>query len=358
MVSCGRRGRPRTVVGGVDSMVALTGATGHLGGVLVARLADSGQRVRAVVRPGSDASRLASQDVEVARADLLSPESLFRAFRGAELVYHAAGNVQFGIGHREALRAVNVEGTGNVIRACLRTGVRRLVYVSSIEALDLSGRSGPVTEEVGFHPNSTVMEYGRSKALASLAVLGAARDGLEAVVVCPTGYIGPHDHRLSAMGRLVVDYVRRRIPLVVAGGFDFVDVRDVAEGSIAAADRGRTGESYILSGTYLEVAEIMRALEARTGVPAPTLVLPGSLALGFARLAELWYSLRDVPPRFTTGSVRILSLGVRVSCEKARRELGYVARPFAKTLDDTLAWFSEAGFLGDEGLPWSTEARG
>jgi dihydroflavonol-4-reductase len=330
-------------------MDVVTGATGHLGGVLVRRLAAAGREVRAVVRPASDPARLAGVDLEIARADLLSPDSLVRAFRGAELVYHAAGNVQFGIGHREALRAVNLEGTQNVVRACRLAGVRRLVYVSSIEALDLSAREGPVTEEVGFHPDRTVMEYGRSKALASLAVLEAASAGLDAVVVCPTGYVGPEDYRLSAMGRLVLDYVRGRIPLVVAGGFDFVDVRDVAEGTVAAADRGRSGESYILSGTYLEVSDIMRALEALTGVRAPTLLLPGPLALGFARVAELWYSVRHAPPRFTTGSVRILSLGLRVSSEKARRELGYLARPFDKTLEDTLAWLADAGFLGEPG---------
>lgn len=298
-----------------------------------------------MARASSDCSRVEALGAEVVRADLLSVEDLRRAVRGAERVFHAAGDVDFGIGHRDRVRATNAEGTRNVIRACLAEGVRRLLYVSSIEALDLSGARRPITEEAGFHPDRTVMDYGRSKAEASLAVLEAAARGLEAVIVCPTGFIGPGDWRLSFMGRMMVDYVRRRIPVLVEGGFDFVDVRDVAAGALAAAARGRSGEAYILSGAYLTVAEIMKALESRTGVPMPSVCLPAGLAVAFARGAELWYAFRDRPPRFTVGSVRILSLDVRISCDKARRELGYGPRPFEETLEDTLAWLVDAGFL-------------
>jgi dihydroflavonol-4-reductase len=231
-----------------------------------------------------------------------------------------------------------------VIHACRQAGVRRLVYVSSIEALDHTV-TNPLTEDAGFRPDRAVFEYGRSKALATLDVLEAGRQGLEAVVLCPTGYIGPEDHRMSAMGRLVVDYVRGRLPVTVRGGFDFVDVRDVAEGAMRAARRGRPGETYILSGRYLEVREIMAALQGRTGVAAPRVELPPRVALAVAGLAERWYALRRVEPRFSRGSVRILSLGLRVSSDKARRELGYVARPFEQTLDDTLAWFAAAGMV-------------
>jgi dihydroflavonol-4-reductase len=329
-------------------MDVLTGATGHLGGFILRGLAAGGARVRAIARPSSDCSRLAGEGAEIVRADVLSPEDLRLAFRGADRVFHAAGDVDFGVAHRDRVRSINAEGTRNVVRACLAEGVRRLVYVSSIEALDLSAGPGPVTEEAGFHPDRTVMSYGSSKAEASLAVLEAAERGLESVVVCPTGFVGPGDWRLSAMGRMVVDYARRRIPLVVSGGFDFVDVRDVAAGVVAAGTKGRSGQAYILSGAYLSVADIMRALEKRTGVPVPAVCLPAGLAMVFARAAELWYALRDAPPRFTVGSVRILSLGVRISCEKARKELGFQARPFEETLDDTLAWLGEAGFLGGE----------
>jgi len=310
----------------------------------------SSDLVRALARAGSDCAPLEGLDVEIMRADVLDRRSLETAFRGAERVFHSAGHVSFGIGDHEVLRAVNVDGTANVLRACTAAGVRRLVYVGSIEAFDLaSAPGGLVTEEAGIHPDRTMMEYGRSKAIASLAVLEAARAGLDALIVCPTGYIGPYDYRLSAMGRLVVDYVRRRLPAVVEGGFDFVDVRDVAEGTIRAAEAGRAGELYILSGTYLTVADIMAALEARTGVPGPMLVLPAGLAHVVARVAEVWSALRRSPPRFTTASVGILSLGVSVSCEKARRELGYEPRPFAQTLEDTLAWFAEAGLLPEVG---------
>jgi len=335
---------------GYQVLEAVTGATGHLGNVLVSALRARGLRVRAVARAGSDCSCLPREDVEIVRADLLDSASLLRAFRGADRVFHAAGDVDFGIGRSNALHATNVGGTDNVLEACRATGVRRLVYVSSIEALDLAAARGEVTEEAGFQPERTILEYGRSKALASLRVLEAVRNGLDAVVLCPTGYVGPYDHRLSAMGRLVVDYVRRRIPVIVEGGFDFVDVRDVAEGLIRAADRGRSGETYILGGSYLTVASIMAALEARTGIPAPTFVLPSAVAAVFARFAERWYSLRGLPPRFTRGSVRLLSLGIHVSSDKARREIGYEAREFGRTLDDTLAWFAEKGMIELPGL--------
>lgn len=327
-------------------MDIVTGGTGHLGNALVRALLVKGRDVRVLVRGSSDQSCFDGLDIEIVYGDLLDKSTLVAAFRSIDTVYHAASLVSFGIADTGDLHAVNVLGTDNVIDACLECKVNRLVYVSSIEALDLAGSSRPITESGGFRPGHTIMEYGKSKAQASLNVLRAVEQrGLDAVIACPTGFVGPYDFKISSIGQLFIDYVRRKLPIIISGGFDFVDVRDVADGLLAANQHGRKGECYVLSGHFRSVADFIEAIRESTGISFPSFRLPHWLALFFSPFAEIYYKIKNSPPRFTRNSVRILALDVQVSSAKAGRELGYNARPFQQTVEETIEWLRQEDYL-------------
>ncbi|HUX11723.1 MAG TPA: NAD-dependent epimerase/dehydratase family protein [Spirochaetia bacterium] len=326
-------------------MIALTGATGHLGHVLVQQLLAAGERVRVVTRGSSDVTGLDLAKVERVIADLTDVDALRAAFTGASIVYNAAAKISFGMDTREELYRVNVEGTRCVVEAASAAKVDRLVHVSSIEAFPLTIGPYPITEALGIDPEHTVMEYGRTKALGTRIVLDAARAGLDAVVVCPTAFIGPPDFRLSPMGRLVFDFARGRLPAYVDGGFDFADVRDISRGVILAGTGGRSGELYLLSGRYASVPDLMELLSRLCGRRKPIFCLPIKVIASLLPPVELYYRITRRPPRFTRDSLHILSYGIRVDSSKAVRELGYSVRPLEVTLSDTLAWFSEQGML-------------
>ena len=322
-------------------MVVVTGATGHLGTVLVQTLVNSGEAVRYVARAGSRAQGLEGIRAERVEADLFDVEALARAFSGASVVYHSAGRISIVPGDDLELHRVNVEGTRSVIEAARRAGVGRLVNVSSIEAFPIEYGPYPITESHGWDPDRTMMAYGRTKALGMQAALEAGRDGLDVVVCCPTAFLGPPDYRSSPVGLFVRDYLRRRLPAYVSGGFDFADVRDIAAGLILAARRGAPGSVYLLPGSYVTIPDILHTLEEMTGVPKPRVCLPSAAALPLMPLVEAYYRLSGRPPRFTRYSLKILTLGATVDGSRARRELGYTTRPLQATLGDLVNWYRE-----------------
>lgn len=326
-------------------MDVITGASGHLGNTLLRELAAAGRTVRPLFR--SPPSFEMPDGVTPYYCDPEEADALVQAFLGAETVYHTAGFVSFALNSYKKLYAANVAVTRNVIGACLKSGVKRLIHVGTIEAFDLLAGEYPITEESAIRPEHTVMPYGKTKALAVLDVEQAVRDrGLDAVIVFPTGFIGPFDYKISAMTRLVLDFLDGRIPAGIAGGFDFVDVRDVAAGMMHAAKKGNPGDRYMLPGRYTTVRELLLLLEELTGKPAPRLDVPSGLSTAFGAAAELFYLLSGKPPRYTRKSIKILSLGVTVNGGRAQEKLGYSPRPLSRTLKDTLDWLVGAGYRG------------
>jgi dihydroflavonol-4-reductase len=323
--------------------VAITGASGFLGGALVRASLEQGAVVRACVHRSTRA--IEGLPVERAPISLADGAGLVEAFEGCELVIHAAGFISL-LGQRARLEAANVEGTRRVVTACRAAGVKRLVHVSSIEAL-LPGRScgRPISEREPPEPDSIPNAYGRSKALAERVVLEAAAGGLDAILVNPTALVGPFDHGPSQSGRAILDLALGRLPALMPGDFDWVDVRDVARGCLQAAERGRRGERYLLSGEVVDLAELARRVAALSGRRAPRLMLPGWLARAAAHLTPPYYWLSGGQPRFSTMSVRLVQARYRFDRSKAEAELGYRARPAEETLADTIAWFREAGRL-------------
>ena len=323
----------------------MTGATGHVGNVLVRELVRRGERVRAVVHPSESTEAIGGLEVELLRVDVRYYGSLLSAFAGADVVYHLAGIVTISGGQARLLHEVNVLGARNVARACLELGVRRLVYTSSVHALEVPPAGVPLCETTEFRPEALDGDYARSKARASVEVQRCVEQGLDAVMVFPSGIIGPYDFRLSDMGNLFVDFAGGRLPAYVDGAYDFVDVRDVVAGLILAAEKGRRGEGYILSGERISVRNLLILLEQVTGVRSVARRLPMWLARLAAWFAPAYYRLRRAKPRFTSYSLRVLASNCLMSSAKAARELGYAPRPLSETVRNAIEWFVSTGRL-------------
>ena len=304
-----------------------------------------GARVRAVVPETEDRSCLAGLDVEFRSGDVRNFESLCNAFADAAVVYHLAGIVSITGDRGGRLRAVNVTGTRNAVRAALAAGVRRFVYTSSVHALPEPPCGVPLRETVQFDPARVLGDYARSKAEASREVLEGVRAGLDAVLVFPSGIIGPFDYRPSEMGQLLLDFCTGRLPAYVDGEYDFVDVRDVARALVAAAGRGRTGEGYLVSGHRITVRELLGALRHLTGIRGPRLRLPLWVAQAGVPFARAWCALRHRRPLFTSYSLKVLRSNCLMDRSKAETELGHRPRPILETIAAALEWFRTAGRL-------------
>ena len=322
-------------------MILVTGAAGHLGNVLVRELLAAGKRVRALVLPGEDRTSLAGLEVEIVEGNILDEASLESAFASVETVFHLAALVSIEEGKENLLYRVNVEGTKNVIRAARQAGVRRLVYTSSIHAIERPPDGVWINEELPFDVNNPAGAYDRTKAEASLAVLQAVQEGLDAVIVCPTGVIGPHDYRRSEMGEMVLSWMRRQISFIIEGHFDFVDVRDVARGHILAAEKGRSGQVYLLGGERVAIDGMRMLVQKAAGFMSPAIKIPISLALFVCHFTALYYKLAHRRPRLTRYSIETLISNSFISSEKAARELGYRARSLSESVADTVRWWLE-----------------
>ena len=324
--------------------IAVTGATGHVGANLVRTLVDGGHTVRALVHRGNRRG-LDGVGCEFADGDLADGASLARAFDGCERVFHLAARISIVPGDEELVRAVNVDGTRNVVAACEKARVRRLVHFSSIHALSPEPHDQPIDETRALTSSPRMPPYDRSKAQAEREVLAGIERGLDAIIVNPTAILGPHDYVPSAMGRVLLDLYHRKLPALVDGGFDWVDVRDVVWGALAAADRAPTGARYLLSGARRTVAELAGLVHEITGVRPPRLVSPMWLARVGAPFATAAARVVGKQPLYTRHSLHALRNHQLVSHDKATRELGYAPRPLVETLTAAFDWFREAGAL-------------
>jgi dihydroflavonol-4-reductase len=320
-------------------MNLVTGATGHIGNVLVRKMIGAGQSVRALILPGEDISPLEDLPLEKVEGDILDPSSLRKAMSGVAGVFHLAGVISILPGRNDLLHRVNVDGTKNVLAEAKRAGVERLIYTSSIHAIQRAPAGIRIDERLPFDPRNPVGEYDRSKAEASLAVIEAAREGLDAVILCPTGVIGPNDYRRSEIGQLILDCVEQKPQFYVDGAYDFVDVRDVADGILAAAEKGRRGETYILSGERISVRRMIDLLWSLTGKQFSRIHIPFSFARFGALFTPFYYRWMKIKPRFTIYSLSTLRSNSNISHEKATRELEYRPRRLVETISDTVDWF-------------------
>lgn len=321
-------------------MWLVTGAEGFLGNTIVRRLHKQGETVRAGVYGDADPESLHGIDCEKVLIDVTDPDSVRQGFEGAgpdTTVIHCAGVVSIAGQVRPAVEETNVGGTKTIIDACRDHHVRRLVYVSSVHVLP--ELDGELSEISSFNPDDVVGEYAKTKTAATALVQEASHD-LDSVIVQPAGIIGPGDYGDTHLTRLVRDLAEGTLPLVVAGGYNFADVRDIADGTIAAARRGRRGRSYLLTGHQVTLRKLGRLVASVTGRRAP-IQIPLWVAKVLAPLAEWISSLRGTAPLFTRYSLHTLNAPANFSHARASRELGYRPRPLKETITDTVKWLTK-----------------
>lgn len=325
-------------------MIAVTGATGHVGNALVRKLVECGYSVRAIVPPKEDLSSLEGLEVEVFRADVRDVDTLKEALTGVGGVFHLAGIISIVEGKEDLMYSVNVSGTQNIVNICLELNIPRLVYTSSVHAFPVPPKGVAITEETVIDPQAVVGAYARTKALATLAVEEGIEKGLNAVILFPSGVIGPFDYKISEMGQLFLDYARGYF-YYVDGEYDFVDVRDVVDGIVAAYERAEKGERFILSGHLLRIKQILYTIQQVTRQRLKSFKIP----LPLARFASLFTPLQKYfskkKPRFTGYSLYVLNSNTILSSQKAERILGYKPRNFIDTAKDTIIWFINQGLI-------------
>lgn len=323
----------------MSRLVVVTGSTGHLGANLVRALLTRGDRVRALVH--GPARALDGLDVERMEGDVRDAASLRRAFAGAELVFHLAAHISVTGSQGGKVEAINVAGAANAAEAALAEGVRRLVHSSSVHAFDIH-RDGPL-DESGPRPGPRACAYDRSKWAGEREVQARIARGLDAVIVNPSGILGPHDHGPSRIGRVLLDIRHRRLPALVPGGFAWIDARDLSQAFLAAAERGERGHNYLVGGPWFSMRDFADRAAKVAGVRAPRFVVPMPLARAVAPLVE---RLHRGPhePSFTTESLDTVSARARMDCRKAEGVLGVgPPRPIEASFDDMYRWYAAHG---------------
>lgn len=324
-------------------LAVVTGATGHLGTNLVRKLLSQGHTVRALIRSNSRA--LEGLPVEQVYGDVCDLQSLINAFENATYVFHAAGYISLREDEWELLKDVNIIGVANVIQACRVKKVQRLIHFSSIEALDRNVCEDQVDETFPLAIGSKHSPYARSKAFGEELVRNAILEGLNAVILNPTSVIGPFDFKLGKASQAIIDIVKGRLPVLVHGEADWVDVRDVVSAAISCLENAPVGERYILSGKKVCIQELVNKLEKFGKVALPKVYLPLWLVRMFVPIATLYYNLLGKEPLVTDVSLEALEGNWNISHEKATADLGFTPRAFEETLNDTVDWMKGVGYL-------------
>jgi len=322
-------------------MILITGATGHIGNVLARELIAAGEQVRALILPGESTLALEGLPVECVSGDVTDLDSLIPAFKDVRVVYHLAAMISIWSGQEKMIEQVNFIGTQNIILMTLASQAR-LIYCSSIHALSRIPHGTWVDESVPFDPDHAISAYDRSKAQASLAVQRATRAGLDATIVCPTGVIGPYDFRGSEIGRLIQSCMKPGwLYNLKDAAYDFVDVRDVARGMILACQQGQVGEVYILSGERISMYDLMKQVQAISGVRSSTIHVSRLLAKISSVAVAFFSGLMKKKPYFTPYAVETVFSNSMISHRKATEHLGYQPRSLQHAIRDTINWFQQ-----------------
>jgi dihydroflavonol-4-reductase len=325
----------------------VTGATGFVGAAVLRCLAEAGHNVRALVRPTSDRLNLSGVDCQIVTGDLTEPESLKRAVRNCEAVFHVAADYRIWVPDREKMNRVNVQGTIDLILAAAAAGVSRIVYTSSVATLRLRDDGLPADEESHAELSDMIGAYKQSKFLAEREVKRLVADaGIPVIIVKPTAPFGPGDIKPTPTGRFVVEAGAGRMPAYVNTGLNVVHVDDVADGHLLAYRKGAVGESYILGGENRTLQWILETVAELTGQRPPRIRLPHWF---LTPIAYIWEGVTRTrgsgEPMMTVDSVRMSRKLMYFSIEKARRELGYSPRPAVEALRDEIEWFYKHGYL-------------
>jgi len=325
----------------------VTGATGFVGSAVAKKLLEAGYEVRALVRRSSVLKNLEAMDIEPVEGDLTDRESLRRAVRSCEVLFHVAADYRLWVPEPDEIYRANVEGTENIIQAALDAGVERICYTSSVATLGLNSNGTPADEETPVALDNMIGHYKRSKFMAEQRVHQIIEEQQAPVVIVnPSTPVGPRDIKPTPTGRMVLDAAMGKMPAYVDTGLNFAHVDDVAQGHILALEKGRTGNRYILGGTNLTLKELLCMIAEVTGGRPPMIKLPHNLVLPIAWAAETWCRATGKgEPLATVEGVKLAKKLMFFSSRRAREELGYSSRPVKEALNDAIQWFRENGYM-------------
>lgn len=322
----------------------VTGGTGFIGSAIIRALLERGVETRALARPGSNRRNLEGLDIEICEGDLLDPASLERALTGCDTLFHAAADYRLWARDPAAMYAVNVTGTRNILEAALKAGLSKVVYTSSVGTLGNPGDGRPGTEETPVTIDDMVGDYKKSKFMAEREAGSFASRGLPLVIVNPSTPAGPCDIKPTPTGRMIVDFLNGNMPAYLDTGLNIIDVDDCAAGHLLAADKGRTGEKYILGGENLTLRQIFVMLSEISGVPAPAVRLPYLPVLAAAHVNEAISRITGKEPLIPLAGVRMAAKKMFFDSTRAKEALGFSSRPPLEALQRAVDWFRANGY--------------
>jgi len=323
----------------------VTGATGFVGSHVARVLADQGADLRLLVRSGSDPRNIQTLNADRVVGDLRDAASIEKAMAGCDVVFHVAADYRLWVRDPQQMYRANVEGTRSLLEAGRKNKVRRVVYTSSVATMGSTSNGRPADEDFPVSLDNMIGHYKRSKFMAEEVALAAGRGGMDVVVVNPTTPVGEQDIKPTPTGRIVVDFLKKKFPAYVDTGLNLVDVTECARGHVAALEKGRTGERYILGGENLTLKQILDKLAAITGLPSPTIKLPYAVALAAGVVDEVVTGrILGREPRATIDAVRMGRKKMFVSSAKAERELGWKTVPVDEALRRAVDWFQANGY--------------
>ena len=314
----------------------VTGGSGHVGANLVRLLLERGWKVRCLSH--NDVRAFEELNIDIVQGDMLDESFLKNQMQDCYAVFHAAAVIGLENINKKEMDKVNIQGTRAMCNAALSSQIKRFVYFSSIHAFQQEPLERPLTEDRPLVGGQKVSYYDQTKAKAELEVKRAHKKGLHAIVLNPTGILGPNDFKPSRMGQLIISMMNQRIPLTINGGFNWVDVRDVCSAAIDSLDKTEPGNNYILSGMWVSFRELGEIISLNIDRKIKWISLPFWTAYLFLPFSYLYSKIFSKRPLFSAGSLRALAIQAKPSNEKAKRSFGFKPRPIEQTIADTIDW--------------------
>jgi len=323
----------------------LTGATGFVGSHVARTLAEKGADLRLLVRTNSNKKNLDDLKADLVTGDLRDSGSLEKGIAGCDVVFHVAADYRLWVRDPDEMYRANVEGTRAILEAARKANIRRVVYTSSVATMGFTSNGQPADEKSPVSLANMIGPYKRSKFMAEQVAIEAARAGQDVVIVNPTTPVGERDIKPTPTGRIVIDFLKKKFPAYVDTGLNLVDVRECALGHVAALEKGRSGERYVLGGENLTLKQILDKLAVITGLPSPKVRVPYVLALATGVVDELVTGrIRGREPRATIDAVRMGRKKMFASSAKAEHELGWKVMPVDDALLRAVDWFRQNGY--------------
>lgn len=323
----------------------VTGSTGFIGSTIVRQLLAQGTDVRVTVRETSDTDNIDDLDVERVYADIRDRDSLRNAMKGCDTLYHVAAYFAHWSLNKKLFYDINVDGTRTILEEALSAGLEKVVYTSTSNVIGSHGAGNYVDETAEFNGWDTGDHYAISKYLAEIEAKKLCDQGLPAVFVNPTLVIGVRDIKPTPSGAMIVDIVNRDMPGYIEGAINIIDVEDVARGHLLAAEKGKIGERYLLGNENVTVGDFFKLVAEIAGVKSPKLRLSYPVALSLGYLFELGARITRKPPVVSVSQVKIGNMGEHFNNAKAVNELGLELTPLRETIENTINWFREKGYV-------------